>query len=414
MRKIIHRSGRHNRPARGRSTVLAAAVAIPLILAGCDQGGRDEAAGGRAGASGAGPAACGVTVDGSAWTGFVPLADSMAAGHGVPRAELETWAALPAVAAWRRVQTPNSPTAGNVANWLEAAWWDELGRTDAHKANANRSEFRRTYRYSQEQRQRIDGLLAEFTAGDAACRIHDLAASWVAPERMPAGWRLVFLPNRPEVRVEESEIFVDTGLLAASGIDQTVRHVAALLYRNREALPGENPLQMSGADAVAESFRIIMNEGVASHIEQTEGIHFSPDHPTLGSVRIIPEDFFVKARDTIESFPTALGPLLGDRTQMVARGESFARRLAGGNAFTGTGLAMAAVISHHAGEDELRRVHRSPAAFLAAFQAAASRNPVPPPTAGAPGVDLVETVPPLAPEIYEPLQALLAEKFPAP
>ena len=70
------------------------------------------------------------------------------------------------------------------------------------------------------------------------------------------------------------------------------------------------------------------------------------------------------------------------------------------------------MISHRLGEDRLRQASRSVPGFLAAYQEAALLNPDPAPSPGLPGNELFETVPPLNPELFDKLHAMLSRIFP--
>jgi hypothetical protein len=132
----------------------------------------------------------------------------------------------------------------------------------------------------------------------------------------------------------------------------------------------------------------------------------------LYKVKIIPEEFYLKAQRALGMMNRQLGPILADEDILIEKGQAFARHLAGRNAFSQTGFAMAAVISFHFGDERLREARGSVPAFLATYQEAALLNPVPTPAPGTPGVELYQTVPPLEPEIFTRLHALLTKNFP--
>jgi hypothetical protein len=107
-----------------------------------------------------------------------------------------------------------------------------------------------------------------------------------------------------------------------------------------------------------------------------------------------------------------LGKMLDDEADMAKRGRIFAEHMAGMNAYSQTGYGMSAVISARLGEDRLRKASRSIPGFLAAYQEAALMNPVPAPLPGQMGQELHETVPPMEPEMFTKLHALLTRIFP--
>ncbi len=257
-------------------------------------------------------------------------------------------------------------------------------------------------------------MLANFVNGQAACQVRDLADLWLNPDSIPTPLVLNFLPAMSEIGIFEDEIFVDTGVLQAGGTEQTVRNIVTLLFRNLEALDGENPITVEGEQAVAEMFRVMMNEGVASWIEETVRLEFDHNHPDLYKVHIIPEDFFRKAQQTSDTMEKVMPGMLADPTVMVAKGLSFAREMAANNAYTGTGLAMASVIGHRLGAERLQQVRRSVPDFIAAYQEAALLNATPIPEPGTADIQLYESVRPLSPELFTALHDMLSRYYEAP
>ncbi len=409
LQKIAHQTADHN-IARPTGVGLILTGLLVLSLAGC--GGADQADTSADNKSASSDARdCQVTVNTEGWTSFVVMANQMADGHAVPQEDLLAYAQLPVVSAWRNSQAPNIPRASNVANWLEGAWWDRLGKSGKKKANSNRRTLGRSYRYSQSHGAQIEQLLTEFTDGAQQCVINDLADSWISSENRPRPLVINFLPILAEVRTFEGEIFADTGVLQAGGADQTARQIAALLYRNLEGLQGQSPLESEGEQSVAECLRVVMNEGIAGWIEKTTDIEFDSAHPSLHKVHIVPEDFFTKTQETVRVFENMLPPLFADPTKMADNGNNFARYLAGSNAFSQTGIGMATVIAVRLGEERLQQEHLSVPGFLAAYQEAALQNATPLPIPGTLGVELYETVPALSPTVYEPLHALVTKYF---
>lgn len=417
MRKIVHLAADHNNttgkaPGRSLAGLLLTGL-LMLSLAAC---GQQEA--GDTGANKSSSAAqsqdCQVTVDTQTWDVFLDMANRMAAGQAVPHSELEAYAEMPKVTAWRQSQAPNVPRVLNLANWIEGAWWDELGKTGKKKTNSNRFALGRSYRYSQSHSEHINTLLAEFTDGERACQVRALAEAWVSPQNLPPSLVLNFIPAMPEMRIFEGEVFIDTGVLQAGGGTQTVRQIASLLYRNLESPEGINPMDFAGEEAIATCLQVMMREGVAGWIEQTTQISFDPKHPSLYKVKIIPEDFHHKAQETIASFELQLPAMLADPVVMTARATDFARQLTGNNGFSQTGIAMATVIVNRLGEERLQQVRLSVPDFVAAYQEAALLNPTPLPMPGALGTELYETVPPLSPELFAPLHDLLVRRYPTP
>lgn len=355
-------------------------------------------------------AACDVTMDTSAWTDFKELADRIHAGEKVPREDLDAYGEQPAVTVWRQSMEPNVPPALRVGNWLEGLFWEDLGRQGKQKPSASKTIYMTSYRYSLENRDRIDERLAELT-GPMKCDLAELTGFWIDPGKLPKNLTLRFLPGESEIRIFENSLLVDTGVVAAGSPLQIIRHMAALLYRNFQYVLGDSPLDKEGAEAVAHMFRVVMNEGYASWVEQTPFIEFDRQHPRLWKFTPIPEEYFSKTQAAVALLNHQLAPMLEDEAMMIEKAQPLAKHLGAMNAYAQTGYGMAAVIAGHLGEDRLRQVNGSVHGFLAAYQEAAAMNPVPAPEPGDPGVELFQTVPPLETEVFTGLQALLIEVF---
>jgi len=295
LRKIVHRHADHNiAPTRAIRLFLASLMVIGLSA--CNNG-EQKAPVETAGHS----QDCGVVLNNEGWLAFSDVADRLAAGQTVPTADLEAFAKFPLVTSWRLSQAPNVPRVVNLTNWLSGAWGDERSIKGKQKLSGNRTNLVNSYRYSQAHAAQLNGMLAELATDERTCQLRQLAETWVAPERVPSPWVLNFLPTLPEIRVFEGEFFVDTGVLQAGGIDQTMHQLVSLLYRKQEAIAGPNPAELTGEVAIAESFRIMMNEGIASWIEQTLQVHFDENHWSLGRVNIVPEVFFTKTQETLST-----------------------------------------------------------------------------------------------------------------
>lgn len=396
MRNIIDGLRSHNAVRTG----LAAAALFAALLAGC---GSSEDTGGST--------TCGVAMDTSAWEAFLTLGSRLESGAEVPRGELEAFAEVPGVLLWRESLAPRSPAPANVGNWLEVAFGvgDDARRG---KVNANRRLMGDSYRYSWANRAEVDTLLAGFRR-EGACRLADRTAFWIEPGNLPAGGlAVVFLPALSEIRIARDTLVVDTGVLVAGGLDQAVDQMVSLLYRNYQAIPGLNPAELEGKESVAQSFRVITNEGVAGWAARTLDTEFRADHPRLGRLALVPETFYETALRVMEVGAELFPALLADPEAMAARGRSFTEFLMGQNGFGQLGYAMASVIEARLGEERLRDAGRTVPGFLAAYQEAALMNPSPPAVLGAPGTRPYEAMPPFTPGIYEGLLALLRESFP--
>jgi len=236
---------------------------------------------------------------------------------------------------------------------------------------------------------------------------------WVEGKNRPTlGLVVVFLPALSEIRIENDTLLVDTGAFVAGGVDQTVNQIASLMYRNHQAIDGENPAILEGGASVAHAFRATINEGMAGWVARNAEIEFRDDHPRLGSIRIVPENFYQTARRVLDYGARLFPDMVADPAVMEARGRSFTNFMTGQNAYGSLGLAMASVIDARWGEDRLREAGRSIPDFLAAYQEAALENPVPSPEPGTVGVELHQTMPPLDPVVFDGLMNLLRTTFP--
>jgi len=412
---ITHDAVSHNAAALrsslfGRVVLVTMFLAVPILgVSACS---KDAGLEGKPSAKSSDQSSdCSLTTDTSAWTAFKELADRVATGEDIPKEEFDAFGDQPSVALWRNSLQPGAPSALRVGNWLEGTFWEELGRKGKQKNNANRATFMRSYRYSLDNRVRIDERLAELT-GPRKCDIPEMANFWVEPNLLPQPLAIHFLPAKAEIRIFEGSLLVDTGVVGASNVDQLIRNMVALLYRKYQSMPGPNPMVLEGDEAVAHAFRVLMNEGVTGWIEQATTLEFDNEHPVLYKIRIIPETFFLKAQETIGLMNRRLGSMLDDEATMAKDGQAFAEHLAAMGAYSQTGFAMSAVIVARMGEDRLRDVGRSVPAFLAAYQEAAAANPVPAPVPGKPDTELFLTVPPLDPDLFTKLQVMMTRVFP--
>ncbi len=408
MRKIIDPSSSHNAASpRQMALVLSFALTLSVLGAGC---GGDS--GGEAGQGAADPHACPLSVDLSGWQAFSALCARFAAGERPAEAELAAMAEQPAFARWRASLAPNVPSALRVGNWVEEAFWPESGRDDdERKLNADRRVIGANYRWAWDRRARVDSLAALLAGPEAACAILARTTGWIDADRMPASVAVHVLPGKPELRFHEGHVFVDTGVLAAGHPDQLEKQLAGLLYRNLQSEDGDSPLELVGDLAVAHTFRILRNEGVATWIEDLPHTNFDPEHPRLRRVRPVPEFFYESTLRTVEVTSEGLPRLFADPAQMEAQGEAFARTIAAGGGFSQGGYGMAALIHGRLGQDRLQAAARSVTGFVAAYQEAALLNGSDRPALGAAGHEPWEALGPIAPAVYDQLLPLLERVF---
>jgi hypothetical protein len=353
---------------------------------------------------------CQASLDVSGWHAFTALGDRLLAGQDVPRTDLEAYALEPAVVVWRESMLTLSPTPTKLGNWVEGAFWNEKSGDRKQKLDADRYQYAESLRLSYDHRERINQLLEKF-GQEGVCQTLELARFWVDPEKMPSPFSVTLLPTKPELRSHAGQLIADTGMLLAGGGPQLGRQIVGVLYRDVQAQQGKSPLDVEGATSIAQTVRVLMNEGTAAWIEDMPHTYFDPVHPRLGNVELIPETFYDRGRRAIEILNGALPRLLVDEDLMASRGREVSRSLLASGAMTKGGYCLAATIVHHLGEERLRAVSRSPRDFLMAYQEAALQNPQPLPTPGAIGVPLPETMPPLDPDAYQGLASILEQTF---
>ncbi len=357
------------------------------------------------------PVLCNLVTDASAWTAFKDLTDRITQNGDVSREDLDAFGTLPTVTHWRNSLGPPVPEAQRVGNWIEGTFWEELGRTGPRKMNADRSDFNRSYRYSLEHRDRIDQRIAELT-GPRICEVRTKAEYWIESDLLPDTVAIYFLPAKPEIRIFEDALLVDTGVVGAGSIDQLLRQMTGLLYRKYQYLEGPSPADLEGGEAVAHVFRVLMNEGVTGWIDQTAVTEFDLEHPTLSKFQVVPEFFFIKTQEAVKLMNIKLGAMFANEEILATKAQSLVMTLGAMNAYNQTGYGMAVVIASRLGEERLRESGRSVPAFVAAYQEAASLNSDPLPEPGTLGVDLYQTVPPLDPDVFAKLHPLLLQYFP--
>ena len=416
MRMISHDPAPHNATGvflPGRGLILRPIILYFLLLmaSGCGEKNQDKS--GATEKAAAPPAtSCQATLDLSGWEAFTSLGDQLMTGQIPAAGELESFGNLPAISMWRESMTESVPSAAKVGNFVEQAFWDQVGKGRPEKMSPDRNSYGRALRFSYDHRTEINELLERFRTEDHTCRIYALASRWLEPKNLPDPLKIIFVASKPELRSHQGSLVADTGVLLAGGLDQTDRQLVALLYRDRQALKGDNPLEVEGAASVAHTLRIMMNEGVAARLDDLANTHFNAIYPKLGKVSFIPEDLFETGIRAMDIFNTNLPRLLADPASMQDKGMLLAKAIVGAGALTEGGYCMAVVIADRLGEDRLLQARTSPPAFLEAYQEAAKLNPLPLPTPGTVGSQLFECMPAFSDEVYPGLLQVLEEYFP--
>ncbi len=353
---------------------------------------------------------CPLVLDTAAWRRFTATGDLINSGRKPGPQELQAMAMTPAGQAWRHSMAPQVPPLLRCGNWVAASFADVLGNTLPGKLNKDRRAMATSYRYSYDHRARIDSLLMRLAAPEVLCGLHDRMRAWIDPDSLPALMVLACLPARPEIRVQADTFLVDTGVLAAGGIEQTLDQTLSLAYRTYQAPRIPDPSTLTGPDAIATALVLMRNEGVAAYLEGRAKTYFRRDHPKLRKVVIVPQGIAYTAVHTLALANSTLPELLSGAQKDSTGAVEFARTLTASSGYSKLGYAMAATIAGNLGEERLRRAAPTAAGFFAAYQEAAAKNPVPSPLPGAKGYPWYASLRPFDEGLYRQLQELLANR----
>ena len=354
---------------------------------------------------------CGITIDDSAWQVFSELNDQNNSGTLPSRADYQVFADLPIISQWKESMEGHLPSV-RIVNWLDVAFADQDDSKKEDKHNLDRRHFRASYRYSMEYAHQMDPLIQEFNSEDHCCSLKDLISFWIAPDVRPDSLVIAIFPSKPEIRILENFLFVDTGVLQAGSINQLKGQLVAMLFRSTMVLYGDPPTACEGQLAVAHSLRTMMNEGIIDYIQNQPGTIFSPDHPKLGIVNIVPERVFDHGRRAINMFNGYMPDMLASDENMQKNGRELAKTLIASSSLKQGGYSMSSTIVARLGEQRLRDTAGSPAAFLATYQEAAKMNPQPTPEAYDVPLDLYLCMLPFEDEVFEGLMKIVTEAFP--
>ncbi|MCP4292038.1 MAG: hypothetical protein GY780_09435 [bacterium] len=355
---------------------------------------------------------CGIQVDDSPWQVFSEFAERRNSGQNVPRDDLQVFADLPAISQWKESMEGQLASV-RIVNWLDTTINTTPTASPKNKVTKNLRSFSKSYQYSLEHYQDVTRLIEKFEAGPHRCNFMEKVRFWVTPDLIPNSLTLVFLPSKPEIRILEDHLFVDTGVLHAGNMKQLENQLTGIFYRSRMMLWGSPPTAEEGHLAVSHSLRTMMNEGIVGCIENRPQTYFSPGHPKLGKVNIIEDQVFEYGSRAISLMNHHLVEMLANDEVMLKKGRELAKTLIASNSLNQGGYAMSATIVGHLGEQRLSTTSGSPALWLAAYQEAALKNPQPAPNA----LDVIDrlylTMPPFTPEVYEGLLQMLKDDFPS-
>lgn len=355
-------------------------------------------------------AECPIAVDTEGWRVFRALGDRIMSDDTPTMEELKEFGNTTAAGTWRRSMRPMIPTSGNLANWIFATFKDKLGPKKLAKPTSLRTSMARSYRFSYDNRAAVDSMLAIVTESDTLCNLYHQLQAWVEQDSLPPEFALTFLPAMPAIVFDFDTLLVDTGVLVAGGVRQTLDQILGSGYRNFEVPYNKNPLECQGAEAVVESWRRIRGDGIAAYLEGRIDTYFGTEHPKLKGISIVPLDLVQTADKLATISDTSLAWILTDPDALATSGNGYARSIFAGGGFDQLGYAMAATIAGNLGRDRLRQAAFSTRDFVTAYQAAATENPSPRPEPGAPDFPWYASMRPLSPQVYADLVRLLDQE----
>jgi len=352
---------------------------------------------------------CGITVDDTPWRVFQDIVERTEAGQEVGRSDYQVFADLPVISLWKTSMSGNVPSV-RIVNWLDETFNPSDRKTS--KVSPTRFQFAANYHYSIDHRQDIDPLIKVFQSEDHACNVMKKIDQWFSDEEKPDSLVVVFMPSKAEIRIKDQHIFVDTAILQAGNFKQLENQLVAILFRARMYVPGDPPSAAEGQAAVAQCIRVMLNEGKSGYIEDLPSTIFSPDHPLLGKLDIIPELVFEHGIRGLSLINQHLPGMLADEEKMQAAGNPLAKTLIASNALNQGGFAMCATIAANLGDETLQKATSTPLAFLQAYQKAVKMNPSPAPKPHEVMDQLYLSMVPFDDEVYDGLVKILKEEFP--
>ncbi len=403
---IVHSTAGNNLVRFQLLLMLSLLMAATLLISACEKG-NSNSTGETKVNSDAVAELCHFTVDDSAWWAFMDLNKMTEEGISPTREQFQVYVDLPIISLWSsRVKPPTPPSRLN--NWLGAAFLNSDDYAKTGKKNMHRRHFKESFRYSMEHSQEISSRLKDFKSEGYYCELRKKIDFWISAEVVPDSLVVAFVPGKPEIRILENYLFVDTGVFNAGSFDQLTKQLAGIIYRSTMILEGDAPLASQGELAVANLFRTMMNEGIIDIIQDKPNTSFAASHPKLADVNIVPEIIFDHARDAISLMNLHLPQMLIQQSVMQEKGYDLAKTLKATASIIRTGYSMSATIVARFGEARLRATAGEPALWLAAYQEAALMNPSPTPATYETPDELHLCLPPFNDEVYPGLIKLLS------
>jgi len=416
VRMIYQARRRHNGSPRWHTAAVATVALglglLPLAL-GC-QPARDN--NGRADTDSVGSSAsahehaiassCPVVVTTSAYAAFLSLAQEVMSAGTFDDAAAGRLAEHPVYERWVRSFESPQITAHTLDSWVARAI---LGRA-YELPDQQYVPFPATYtciKYDFDRVADITAVLDRFIADETGCRALDLLDGFVRPDQMPDTLRVDFLASNVEIRRFEDHSMVDVGLALALGQTQLAQLLASVLYQDVAFLPGPHPKEASGAAAVYNTWRVVLNGGVAAWLENQSNLYFGNDHPRLKNASPVPERIFGRAARSLAELDRMLTRLLTDPESLARDGTTLNKYLIGAQAYQPVGLTMATLIERRLGVARLQQSCHAVSDFLDAYQEAAALNPESPTGPRGRVAFHLESLRPLSPQTYPALRQLV-------
>ncbi len=350
-----------------------------------------------------------VTTTGS--DAFVAAADRAAAGDVMSPDDLQALVERPVWTLWRRSYEPEIASPEAAALTVFAGLRGLQALSPAQTVKVTRRDLMSCYAFDMQKRVAITKFLTAYVRDDASCAVWSLMRQWIQPTNLPDTLRIDFLPMKAEIRRYEGHFLVDPGLAIVSGRDQLTHMLTSVLYRAVEAVPGPRGDAVEGPDAVAQTFRVLRNEGVAAYIDDLPHLFFGREHPLLRNAAPVPEDICDQATRSLVYVDDALAHILAADEPAPDYRPVF-RYFIGAQSWQPTGWFMAAVIRDRQNEARLQQASRTVADFVDAYQTAALAESPSPPAPHGTAAYTVQHAPAFAPDVYVFIRSTLRADLP--